>query len=41
MIKTVIFKENIDDNLWPDHIFAIIYIKNNQLIKILKTSALT
>lgn len=29
MIKAIIFKKNIDNNLWLDHIFAIIYIKNN------------
>ncbi len=29
MIKTTILEDNIDKNLWPELILAIIYIKNN------------
>lgn len=29
MIRTTILDGNIDNNLWPEFIFAITYIKNN------------
>lgn len=35
MTKTIILKSNIDNDQWPELVFAITYIKNSQSIKVI------
>lgn len=36
MTKTTILENNIDNNLWPELVLAITYIKNSQPIRVLQ-----
>lgn len=41
MIRATILESNIDDNLWPELVLAVTYIKNNWLTRVFKTATPT